>query len=359
MKEPKAKPASNSAAKVKGKPSKDPKQIPEKAIRKTKEAVTKASREAKETLRQQSSPKSDAEESPEQYAESRIEQSTEYAVDRLKPSARGTRSRPDSERMARQKPDERFTGRDTMASSEPRQRTAEQPQPRTEKIPTWEEPSFEPEKQRFRTETNIRSIREKPQSHPSEPVREAEPKASSTVREADVMPIREPKTASPLRQTEAVQIPEPERNLAIRETYRTSAPREREPFSRLEAHNPTAREPLRVEADEPVRLNVREYQVEKLRKPEKASPIEPKEPEPRLESIGPSDAPVIKEARTEPLRSDVIHERMDSTSFREPQREIKELHRDAPKERVRDVPSYLEQKTTSKESPTTQAQQRQ
>jgi len=359
MKEPKAKPASNSAAKVKGKPSQAPKQIPEKAVRKTKEAVTKASREAKEMLRQHVNPKSDAEESPEQYAESRIEQSTEYAVDRLKPSSRGTCSRPDPERMARQEPVERFTGRDTMASSEPRQRTVEQPQPRTEKTPTREEPSFEQEKQRFRTEANIRSIREKPHSHLSEPVSEAKPKASSKIREANAMPIREPEAASPLRQTEVVPIREPERNLTVRETSHASAPREREPISRLEAHDPIPREPLRVETDEPIRPKVREYQIEKLRKPEKPSPIEPKEPEPKLESIDRSEVPVIKEARTEPPRSDVIHERMDSTSFREPQRGIKELHRDAPKERIRDIPSYSEPKPPVKEFPAAQAQQRQ
>lgn len=358
MKEPKTKPSSGSAAKVKGKPSKAPKQIPEKAARKTKEAVTKASREAKEILRRQANPKSDAEESPEQYAENRIEQSTEYAADRLKPSSRGTRSRTDADRLTRQEPEERFTGRDTVSPSEPR-RTADRPQPRTEQAPFRPEPSFEREKQRFRAEANVRSLREKPQSHPTEPIREAEPKAFARIREADTAPIREPDAASPIRQADTVSIREPEKRLTVREANHTSAPREREQISRLEVRDPVAREPSRMEVDEPIRPKVREYQVEKLRKPEKPSTVEPREPEPRVENIRQPDAPVMQKARAASPRSDTVRERMDASPFREPNWDIKELHRDAPKERARDVSSYSEPKSVEKESPTVQSQQRQ
>ena len=349
MKEPKAKPVSSSSTEVKAMPSKAPKKNPKKTVRKTREAATKASRKAKEILRQQTNPKSEAEESPEQYAEGRIEQSTEYAVDRLNPSSRGTRLRSDTERLTRQKYDERFSARDTMVSTEPRQRTTDQPQLRTEQVPSHSEPTFEQEKQIFRTETNIRSLREKPQNHPTEPIREAELTASPNIREADAAPIREPEAMLPSRHKETVSIREPEKNQIVREADHTSAPHEREPISRLEAHDPVTRESLSGDADEPIRSKVRELQVEKLRRPEKSSGGDLKKPKPRFEDIDQVDAP----------RSNVIHEYMESTPFREPQRVIKELHRDAPKERIHDVPSCSEPMPAINAPSSTQAQQRQ
>ena len=98
----KTKPDSHAAVK---KPSNAPKHLADTTAGKIKEGVKKIATKTRESMTQAANPNTDADESPQRYAESRIVESTEYAVDRMKPSSRGTRSRTDPKRTVKQEPD--------------------------------------------------------------------------------------------------------------------------------------------------------------------------------------------------------------------------------------------------------------
>jgi hypothetical protein len=295
MAKAKQKPETDESPKVKGKSSNAPKKAAKKTVKKT---VQKAEMKARETVKEQAKPTSDTDESPERYAENRMEQSAEYAVDRtkeqLKPSHH--RSRRDSHEQKQDEPADTSQQRARPESVEPKERP-EQPQRSSETSSIREERNNEPPQrspqaeQYQRTESAKKITKEK--QHNAEQPRSHESEERVSVREMPIREERVPETADRLPQS-------------------TLDPKEKLDYS--------------IEQNEPVRADVKEYQVKKYR--ESAKPDSEQAPP-------------------------------DTRTVREKAVDVKELDRQAPSEHVRDRLSDIEPKEKAPESNATASQKRQ
>ena len=295
MAKAKQKPEANESPKVKDKPSNAPKKAAKKTVKKT---VQKAEMKARETVKEQAKPTSDTDESPERYAENRMEQSAEYAVDRtkeqLKPSHH--RSGRDSYEQKREDPTDTPQQKERSESVEPKERL-EQPQRSSETPSIREErrnepPQRSPQAEQYqRTESAKKITKEK--QHNAEHPRSHEPEERDSVREKPIAEEREPETADHLSQS-------------------TPNPKEKLDHSNGQ--------------EEPIRADVKEYQVKKYRETAK---------------------PDSKQAAP------------DTRTVREKTVDVKELDRQAPSDHVRDRLSDIEPKEKAPEANATASQQRQ
>ena len=302
MAKAKQKPESDEKPKVKGKPIAAPKAAAKKTVKKT---VQKAEMKAREAVKEQAKPSSDTDESPERYAENRIEQSAEYAAHRtkeqLKPSRH--RSQQKNEQPSKEDPAQSFSQRERPDSVEPKERP--EPSQRSADAPTiHEERSIEPlqrspqAEQYQRTESAKKIMREK--QHDSAQPHNQESEQRNVVRERPI--------------TDERDLPrDPEK------------PREPDWFRSSEPTEPDLKERSSY-SNEPVRPEIKEYQVKKYKEASKADT-----------------------AQTAP----------DTRTIREKTSDVKELDRKAPSDHVRDQLTDMEPKEKSPEMTANASQQRQ
>ena len=294
MAKAKQKPEADDSPRVKGKPSNAPKKAVKKTVKKT---VQKVEMKARETVKEQAKPSSDTDESPERYAENRMEQSTEYAVDRTKEQLKIShhRSRQDSHEQKQEEPTDTPKQKERQESVEPKERP-EQPQRSSETPSIHEErnndpPQRSPQAEQYqRTESAKKITKEK--QHNAEQSRSHELEEHVSVREKPIIEEREPETADRLSQ---------------------STP---DPKEKLDHSNGQK---------EPVRADVKEYQVKKYR---------------------------------ESSKQDSEQAAPDTRTVREKTVDVKELDRQAPSDHVRDRLSDIEPMEKAPEANATASQQR-
>ncbi len=295
MAKAKQKPENAESPRVKGKPSNAPKKAAKKTVKKT---VQKAEMKARENVKEQAKPTSDTDESPERYAENRMEQSAEYVVDRtkeqLKPSHH--RSWRDFHEQKQEDPTDAPQQKDRPESVEPKERP-EQPQRSSESPTNREERSNEapqrsPQAEQYQRTESAKKITQEKQ-HNAEQPQSHELEEHVSVREKLIIEERELETADCLPQS-------------------TLDPKEKLDYS--------------IGQEEPIRADVKEYQVKKYRE---------------------SSKPDSEQAA------------LDTRTVREKTVDVKELDRQAPSNHVRDRLSDIEPKEIVAEADAKASRQRQ
>lgn len=369
MAKTKQKPETDESPKVKGKPL----DAPKKAAKKT---VKKAEMKARETVKEQAKPTSDTDESPERYAENRIEQSAEYAMDRtkeqLKPSHH--RSTRDSHEQKQDEPADTSQQKDRPESVEPKERpeqlkrSSDTPTVREER--SNEPPQRSPQAEQYQRTESAKKITREKQRDTAQP-RNREPEQRDTVHEKPIneerdLP-REPersRKADRLRSSELTESPLKERSTYSEEPadpkikeYQVKKWQEKSNDARRDSKSD------RTVESEPIKEKpIREHE------PETADHFSQSTSDPKEKS----DHPNIQE---EPVRADVKEYQVkkyreaskleadqpnsDTRTVREKTVDVKELDRQAPSDHVRDRMSDIEPKEKAQEANATASQQRQ
>ena len=360
----KQKPETDESPKVKGKPLEAPKKAAKKTVKKT---VQKAEMKARETVKEQAKPTSDTDESPERYAENRIEQSAEYAVDRikeqLKPSHR--RSRRDSHEQTKEEPTDAPKQKERP---EQPQRSSDTPAVREER--SSEHPQRSPQAEQYqRTESAKKITREKQRD--TEQPRNREPEQRDTVHEKPIneerdLP-RDPEKsldADRFHSSEPTEPPMKERSTYSEEPadpkikeYQVKKWQEKTSETRRESKSDRTME------SEPIKEKpIRERELETADRFSQSTP-DPKE---KLDTSNVQEEPVradVKEYQVQKYREasklEADHPTADARTVREKAVDVKELDRKAPSDHVRDRLSDIEPKEKALEANATASQQRQ